>query len=281
MVIRTKLNNVTVLTPQLEQKKKPKKSWSKCCRRTQSPLRWNHCKNPISWRKNYFRKWVSRKVFFFFLFEERRGVVFILFFFFSSSSPPNLSFIFFFGDLNYRINLDYYEVKKLVESKSFLELVQSDQLWLSMQSGRVFKGFMEGKIAWQKWQIIMLLFLFVMNLGPLLFPPTYRYDIRTNNYDTSEKKRIPAWCDRILFLAENVKQYNYLAGNLMTSDHKPVSSMFMVKVLLYICIYIFFKTKNGECESNFDRNDMFTSFIREHQTAHFFSHLKTYLYLIQ
>ena len=127
----------------------------------------------------------------------------------------------------------------------------------------------------------MLLFLFVMNLGPLLFPPTYRYDIRTNNYDTSEKKRIPAWCDRILFLAENVKQYNYLAGNLMTSDHKPVSSMFMVKVLLYICIYIFFKTKNGECESNFDRNDMFTSFIREHQTAHFFSHLKTYLYLIQ
>ena len=69
------------------------------------------------------------------------------FFFFSSSSPPNLSFIFFFGDLNYRINLDYYEVKKLVESKSFLELVQSDQLWLSMQSGRVFKGFMEGKIA--------------------------------------------------------------------------------------------------------------------------------------
>jgi hypothetical protein len=29
--------------------------------------------------------------------------------------------------------------------------------------------------------------------GPLLFPPTYRYDVGTDNYDTSEKLRIPAW----------------------------------------------------------------------------------------
>ena len=29
--------------------------------------------------------------------------------------------------------------------------------------------------------------------GPLLFPPTYRYDVGTDNYDTSEKMRIPAW----------------------------------------------------------------------------------------
>jgi hypothetical protein len=29
--------------------------------------------------------------------------------------------------------------------------------------------------------------------GPLLFRPTYRYDVGTDNYDTSEKSRIPAW----------------------------------------------------------------------------------------
>jgi hypothetical protein len=29
--------------------------------------------------------------------------------------------------------------------------------------------------------------------GPLSFPPTYRYDVGTDNYDTSEKLRIPAW----------------------------------------------------------------------------------------
>lgn len=29
--------------------------------------------------------------------------------------------------------------------------------------------------------------------GPLIFPPTYRYDVGTDSYDTSEKSRIPAW----------------------------------------------------------------------------------------
>lgn len=29
--------------------------------------------------------------------------------------------------------------------------------------------------------------------GPVLFRPTYRYDLGTDTYDTSEKLRIPAW----------------------------------------------------------------------------------------
>lgn len=29
--------------------------------------------------------------------------------------------------------------------------------------------------------------------GPILFRPTYRYNIGTDVYDTSEKMRIPAW----------------------------------------------------------------------------------------
>lgn len=29
--------------------------------------------------------------------------------------------------------------------------------------------------------------------GSLLFRPTYRYDLGTDTYDTSEKMRIPAW----------------------------------------------------------------------------------------
>jgi hypothetical protein len=32
--------------------------------------------------------------------------------------------------------------------------------------------------------------------GPLLFRPTYRYDVGTDIYDTSEKMRIPAWTGR-------------------------------------------------------------------------------------
>ena len=34
--------------------------------------------------------------------------------------------------------------------------------------------------------------------GPLLFRPTYRYDLGTDTYDTSEKMRIPAWTGRSL-----------------------------------------------------------------------------------
>lgn len=29
--------------------------------------------------------------------------------------------------------------------------------------------------------------------GPVLFRPTYKYNLGTDNYDTSEKMRIPAW----------------------------------------------------------------------------------------
>ena len=45
-------------------------------------------------------------------------------------------------------------------------------------SCKVFRAFFEGKIA---------------------FPPTYKYDLFSDDYDTSEKMRIPAWTDRVLW----------------------------------------------------------------------------------
>jgi hypothetical protein len=38
--------------------------------------------------------------------------------------------------------------------------------------------------------------------GPITFRPTYKFDKASANpfaYDTSDKKRVPAWCDRVFF----------------------------------------------------------------------------------
>ena len=63
--------------------------------------------------------------------------------------------------------------------------------------------------------------------GPLLFRPTYRYALGTDNYDTSEKKRSPAWCDRLLFRGRGrIQQLDYRRHEVRVSDHRPVSGRF-------------------------------------------------------
>lgn len=65
------------------------------------------------------------------------------------------------------------------------------------------------------------------------FPPTYKFDKGTKVYDTSEKQRIPAWTDRILFLSrQNLIEpllYNS-CQNLTFSDHRPVYATFKITV---------------------------------------------------
>lgn len=60
----------------------------------------------------------------------------------------------------------------------------------------------------------------------ITFLPTYKYDIGTDTYDTSEKARIPAWCDRVLRKGDNIRQINYDAAPLKFSDHRPVYATF-------------------------------------------------------
>jgi hypothetical protein len=77
---------------------------------------------------------------------------------------------------------------------------------------------------------------------PIEFAPTYKFDINSNNYDTSAKKRVPSWCDRILYKIEKNEQNDFIECNQLSynsinnynqSDHKPVFGLFEIKVKLF------------------------------------------------
>jgi phosphatidylinositol-bisphosphatase len=61
--------------------------------------------------------------------------------------------------------------------------------------------------------------------GEIHFPPTYRYDVNTNRFDSSKKKRIPSYTDRVLYKMRDpsfATEVNYDSIGNTHSDHRPV-----------------------------------------------------------
>lgn len=77
--------------------------------------------------------------------------------------------------------------------------------------------------------------------GNVTFAPTYKYIPNSDlyygciAYKKDEKKRAPAWCDRIIWYGNGLKQHEYTRGEVKISDHRPVKAIFTteVKVLRY------------------------------------------------
>ncbi|XP_028273014.1 inositol polyphosphate 5-phosphatase K [Parambassis ranga] len=140
--------------------------------------------------------------------------------------------VFWFGDLNFRIeDYDIHVVKCAIDSNKLPLLWERDQLNMAKNTESILEGFIEGSLN---------------------FPPTYKFDVGTHTYDTSAKKRKPAWTDRILWRlrrtgspvpthnaalqrgltswlggATKVTQHAYRSHMGFTiSDHKPVSALF-------------------------------------------------------
>uniref|UniRef100_A0A673HXK5 Synaptojanin-1 n=1 Tax=Sinocyclocheilus rhinocerous TaxID=307959 RepID=A0A673HXK5_9TELE len=91
-------------------------------------------------------------------------------------------YVFWCGDFNYRINIPNEETKELIRQQNWDALNAGDQLLEQKNAGQIFRGFIEGKLD---------------------FAPTYKYDLFSEDYDTSEKCRTPAWTDRVLWKRGN------------------------------------------------------------------------------
>ncbi|XP_018514822.1 type I inositol polyphosphate 5-phosphatase 1 isoform X2 [Brassica rapa] len=116
------------------------------------------------------------------------------------------------GDLNYRINLSYEKTHELIARKEWQRLLENDQLSNEMRKGNVFEGWSE---------------------GVLCFPPTYKYEIDSENYigdDPESGKRRPAWCDRVIWKGKGMKLLSYRRNEIKLSDHRPVTATFLAEV---------------------------------------------------
>lgn len=110
------------------------------------------------------------------------------------------------GDLNYRIDQRRQVVETSIKTGDLSYLLEYDQL----------RGEMRGNHAFR---------LRTFAEAPINFAPTYKYDPRTDEYDSSEKRRIPAWCDRVLFTkSPRIAAINYRRYEVNVSDHRPVSA---------------------------------------------------------
>ncbi|CAI6096792.1 unnamed protein product [Clonostachys chloroleuca] len=117
------------------------------------------------------------------------------------------------GDLNYRIDtMSRDTVVGAVKQNNLGKLLERDQLLVARRRNPTFK-------------------LRAFEELPITFAPTYKYDVGTDNYDSSEKKRSPAWCDRLLFRGRGrVQQLDYRRHEVYVSDHRPVTGNFRLWV---------------------------------------------------
>ncbi|XP_070494173.1 synaptojanin-1 [Chironomus tepperi] len=130
-------------------------------------------------------------------------------------------YVFWCGDFNYRIDMDKDEMKELIKLGDLQPILEKDQLRKQQEAGQVFSDFLEGEIN---------------------FPPTYKYDLFSEDYDTSEKCRAPAYTDRVLWRRRmqqaDSDNPNWSPGKLLfygraelkQSDHRPVISILDIEV---------------------------------------------------
>jgi len=128
-----------------------------------------------------------------------------------TSATARFDTVIWMGDLNYRTKTTRRVADTLLRKNDPNSLLLTDELIEEMVCGRSFQGYNEGQIT---------------------FRPTYKFDVGTDLFDTSEKRRIPSWTDRILYKqSDNLMLQRYFCLNeIRYSDHRPVVAHFILKI---------------------------------------------------
>ncbi|ESO01361.1 hypothetical protein HELRODRAFT_82107 [Helobdella robusta] len=122
--------------------------------------------------------------------------------------------VFWMGDLNSRMEIERSKIGGAMMSgelglDQIEKLLEMDELKRIVSEQLAFKDFSEARIK---------------------FLPTYKFDIGTDNYDTSNKNRVPSYTDRILYRCKKKSTISCLhydsVGTFMQSDHKPVYGVY-------------------------------------------------------
>ncbi|KPI82869.1 putative inositol/phosphatidylinositol phosphatase [Leptomonas seymouri] len=136
---------------------------------------------------------------------------------FSELYPRDHDLIIVAGDLNYRLTLPYETAVQLASENRISELLQHDQLANELKSPHT---------PWQNF----------IAFTPT-HAPTYRFDIGTDTYDTSEKRRIPSFTDRICVWSRRKSMESRIhldrlatVMEVRSSDHKPVQGLLRVPI---------------------------------------------------
>jgi hypothetical protein len=160
------------------------------------------------------------------------------------------------GDVNYRVALPNEQVRAAVAARRYDELWAHEQLLQVSQScgagradtavGRRGGALAEGGGLVGRTVLVSqaiasgAAFRGFVDVGPVSFPPTFKFDKGSSAYDTSEKQRVPAWPDRVLKRTCDAESVELVAGagadderhpytahagiDYQMSDHRPVSA---------------------------------------------------------
>ena len=112
----------------------------------------------------------------------------------------NIDAVIWLGDFNYRIGLDSETARTLVKQGNIDRLYDNDQLNLQMVAGLAFPFYSEARIT---------------------FLPTYKFDIGTDQYDTSYAA-FPLF-SRMQLIRSTERKLEYLLGRIVFCGKAQIS----------------------------------------------------------